>query len=79
MNIPESILAFQTGLALQNVTDGLFKAVPHFVAAPKGTEGKRVARNTLAIFMQPNVDEVIDNKSGVTFGQYANIIAEKHT
>lgn len=79
VNIPESTLAFQTGLSLENVTEGLFKAVPHFVAAPRGGNGERVARNTLAIFMQPNVDEIIDKRSNVTFGKYANMIAEKHT
>jgi isopenicillin N synthase-like dioxygenase len=79
VSIPESALAFQTGLALQYVTDGLFKAVPHFVAPPKGKSGHRIARNTLAIFMQPNVDEVIDKNSNLTFGKLASIMAEEHS
>ena len=77
VNIPSNCLAFQTGEALQLITGGAFKAVPHFVRGPK-TSG-HVARNTLAIFMQPNLDEIIDTRTGLTFGEFANAIAEQNT
>ena len=44
------------------IANGRFKAVPHFVRGRKGRG--RVARNTLAPFMQPDVDEVIDMERG---------------
>ncbi|CAH6719899.1 hypothetical protein CLIB1444_02S19108 [[Candida] jaroonii] len=59
VNIPKDCLAFQTGSALQEVSKGNFKAVPHYV---KGTNIPNIARNTLAVFCQPDLDEMV-NKS----------------
>lgn len=79
VNIPKNCLAFQTGEALQLITRGQFRAVPHFVkgvksAASPGTgtggPGMRVARNTLAVFTQPNLGEVVDVE-GTVFGDFA--------
>ena len=44
-----------------------------------GREATPAARNTLAIFMQPNIDEVIDRSKGITFGEFANIAVHNHT
>ena len=33
--------------------------------------GMRVARNTLAVFTQPGLGEVVDREGGVTFGEFA--------
>ncbi|CAK9437575.1 uncharacterized protein LODBEIA_P19530 [Lodderomyces beijingensis] len=46
VNIPHDCLAFQSGSALQEISKGKFRAVPHFV---KGTSMPRIARNTLAV------------------------------
>ena len=52
--------------------------MPHFVRGLKGESGrKRVARNTLAVFMQPNIDEVVNKSNGMTFSELANIALEK--
>jgi hypothetical protein len=63
------------------ITSGAFRAVPHFVRGPRYEAGdvKAVARNKLAIFMQPNVDEVIDKTSGMTFGEFANMAVQNHS
>lgn len=63
VGIPKDCLAFQTGEALEIITKGKFKAVPHFVrgAAPVG--GGAIARNTLAVFTQPNLWEMVDEKT----------------
>ncbi|KAK5057516.1 hypothetical protein LTR84_011516 [Exophiala bonariae] len=81
--IPRDSLAFQTGETLQLITQGRFKAVPHFV---KGVEkanvadpNARIARNTLAVFTQPNLDEVVDLKTGLTFGEFARGVVKKNT
>jgi isopenicillin N synthase-like dioxygenase len=81
VNIPADCLAFQTGEALQLITSGAFRAVPHSVRGPQNEtgEGRAVARNTLAIFMQPNVDEVIDKANRMTFGEFANIAVQNHS
>ena len=42
--------------------------MPHFVRVGGGANGSfnegRVARNTLAVFTQPNLDEVVDIRNG---------------
>ncbi|KAI9744471.1 MAG: hypothetical protein M1818_002000 [Claussenomyces sp. TS43310] len=84
VKIPRDCIAFQTGEALERITKGKFKAVPHFVkgvrpgwkgANPKG----RIARNTLAVFTQPNLGELVDVEQGITFGEFARGIVEKNT
>ncbi|OJJ86547.1 uncharacterized protein ASPGLDRAFT_44361 [Aspergillus glaucus CBS 516.65] len=76
VNIPKDCLAFQTGEALQSITRGKFRAVPHFVKGTKGGEG-RIARNTLAVFTQPNLGEVVDASSGKVFGEFAREVVER--
>ncbi|KAF1813700.1 Clavaminate synthase-like protein [Eremomyces bilateralis CBS 781.70] len=82
VGIPRDCLAFQTGEALERITKGKFRAVPHFVrgaALGKGAGGEgmaRVARNTLAVFTQPNLEEEVDE--GVTFAQFAREIVERN-
>jgi isopenicillin N synthase-like dioxygenase len=73
VDIPSNCIAFQTGEALQLITGGKFRAVSHFVRGPK--EGSaQVARNTLALFMQPDVDEVIDKERGMTYGEFVKLV-----
>ena len=76
VNIPADCLAFQTGSALESMTGGALKAVPHFVRGPAGNAA--VARNTLAVFTQPNLEEIVDLKTGMTFGEHIKISDEKH-
>lgn len=72
VSIPPNCLAFQTGEALQLITGGKFKAVPHFVRAGRlAKDGTRVARNTLAVFTQPGLAEVVDRDKGTTFGEFS--------
>lgn len=76
VNIPSDCLAFQTGEALQLITKGKFRAVPHFVCQ-NGMEGM-VSRNTLAIFMQPRLEEVVDRATGLTFGGFCQKVADRY-
>jgi isopenicillin N synthase-like dioxygenase len=77
VSIPRDCLAFQTGEALEIITKGKFKAVPHFVrGAAAGAEGGKVARNTLAVFTQPNLWEKVDEKRD--FAAFAKEIVEKN-
>lgn len=79
VNIPRDCLAFQTGEALQSITRGKFRAVPHFVKGAKanGDTGARIARNTLAVFTQPNLGEVVDSDTGKVFGEFAREVVER--
>ena len=99
VNIPRDCLAFQTGEALELMTKGKFKAVPHFVRGVDSDDlhasvddmggdetttnrlGKTgsIARNTLAVFTQPNLDEVIDRERELTFGDFARQTVERNT
>ena len=85
VSIPRDALAFQTGETLELITQGKFKAVPHFVRGVDPNdltgekEGMRVARNTLAVFTQPNLEEVVDVRTGLTFGEFARGVVKKNT
>lgn len=44
-----------------------------------GDEEGKIARNTLAVFTQPNLGEVVDSDMGLTFGEFARGVVEKNT
>ena len=71
VSIPHDCLGFQTGEALQVITGGKFRAVPHFVRAGGGKGSAGVARNTLAVFTQPGLEEIVDRVEGTTFGEFS--------
>ena len=73
VSIPRNCVAFQTGQALESITRGKFKAVSHFVRA--GSSGT-VARNTLAVFTQPNLWDLVDRQTD--FAAFAQSIIEKN-
>ncbi len=77
IDIPHDSLAFQTGEALEVITKGKFKAVPHFVKGGKASAGGgRVARNTLAVFTQPNLWEMVDGERD--FAAFARGVVERN-
>lgn len=80
VKIPRDCIAFQTGEALERITGGKFKAVPHFVRGARAalSDGK-IARNTLAVFTQPNLGEEVDMDQHITFGEFAGGIVAKNT
>lgn len=74
VNIPPDSLGFQTGSALQEISGDNFKAVPHYV---QGTSIPHIARNTLAVFCQPDLDEPVNDHEN--FAQFAQrIIKTNH-
>ncbi|KAA8642324.1 hypothetical protein EYZ11_002903 [Aspergillus tanneri] len=75
VNIPKDCLAFQTGEALQLITQGKFRAVPHFVKGARPTGDARIARNTLAVFTQPNLGEEVEK--GKSFGDFSREVMKK--
>lgn len=75
VTIPSDCLAFQTGESLELITGGRFRAVPHFVSVGDRNDGKRIARNTLAVFTQPGLEVVIKKESGTTFGEFCQEVA----
>lgn len=76
VNIPRDCLAFQTGEALEVITRGQFRAVPHFVRGTSANSGSSIARNTLAVFTQPSLWEKVDEKRD--FALFAKEIVEKN-
>ncbi|KAF2720221.1 Clavaminate synthase-like protein [Polychaeton citri CBS 116435] len=73
VHIPRDCLAFQTGEALQLITRGKFRAVPHFVRGGDASKGGKIARNTLAVFTQPNLWDVVDETTGRDFANLAQV------
>lgn len=80
VNIPRDCLAFQTGEALERITKGRLRAVPHFVRGISGggQSKERVARNTIAVFTQPNLWDVVDKDKGIDFAGFARGVVEKN-
>ena len=76
VSIPRDCLAFQTGEALEVITKGKFKAVPHFVRGAGPGQGGQVARNTLAVFTQPNLWDTVDERRD--FAAFAKEIVKKN-
>lgn len=85
VKIPRDCIAFQTGEALERITGGKFKAVPHFVRGARaknfvqGGKDRKIARNTLAVFTQPNLSEEVDRDQHITFAEFARGIVAKNT
>lgn len=77
VKIPRDCIAFQTGETLERITGGKFRAVPHFVRGARSCA--RIARNTLAVFTQPNLDDEVDRDQHITFGEFARGIVAKNT
>lgn len=53
-------IAYQMGEAIELKSGGLLQATPHMVRAPSPNLAAGVSRNTLAVFMQPRWDAVLD-------------------
>jgi hypothetical protein len=62
------------------MTGGALKAVPHFVRGLSAniSGNKPIARNTLAVFTQPNLGEIVDRKTRRTFREHTRLSDEKH-
>ena len=79
VDIPRDCLAFQTGEALEGMTKGRFRAVPHFVKGVSATvDGgvSRVARNTLAVFTQ--VRELVGHDFLCSYGTCFVFVFARH-
>ncbi|KZT22138.1 Clavaminate synthase-like protein [Neolentinus lepideus HHB14362 ss-1] len=74
VSIPPDCLAFQTGEALQLATAGRLRATPHCVRVGGGAQD--VSRETLAVFMQPDVDMLVGE--GMTFGEFSKRVFDEH-
>ncbi|KAF8416497.1 hypothetical protein EV426DRAFT_685885 [Tirmania nivea] len=77
VGIPKDALAFQTGEALEVITEGKFKAVLHFVRGCRAKLARGVARNTIAVFTQPNLYDMVDKTQD--FATFAKGIVERNT
>ena len=99
-SIPSDCMAFQTGEALQLLTQNRLRATPHYVAAcgtgptldstlhvirkkvqadeswKNVTEGA-VSRETMAVFLQPDISAVI-GEDGESFGAFTERIVGSH-
>ncbi|KAJ3416109.1 hypothetical protein HDV05_003078 [Chytridiales sp. JEL 0842] len=74
VSIPKDCLAFQLGEATQLASRGLLVATPHLV---RGGSAPNVARNTFAVFLQPNVDFKLTETQ--TFDDFTQEIIKRHS
>jgi isopenicillin N synthase-like dioxygenase len=58
-NMAPTSLGFQLGETLQIMSQGKFRATPHSVKAPTSDEAKALGRASLAVFLQPPLDQVL--------------------
>lgn len=62
---------------MQVHSGGVLRATPHYVRAPSSPAAAGVARNTLAVFMQPDVFEPMNMpQGGSLFAVYADSVAQ---
>ncbi|KAJ3257006.1 hypothetical protein HK103_004989 [Boothiomyces macroporosus] len=73
VKIPKEYLAFQIGEAAQVASKEALLATPHLV---RGAAYPNMSRNTLALFMQPNVDQEL--MPGYTFHDFTKDIMARH-
>lgn len=76
VSIPKDCVAFQTGEALEIVTNGHLLATPHCVAAGASLGPDRISRESFALFMQPNTDQHLS--SSITFGAFSKRVFNEH-
>jgi len=74
--IPPDCLAFQTGETLEIATAGQLRATPHCVRVGAGPGVESVSRETYALFMQPDVSQVISENE--TFGSFSKKVFSEH-
>jgi len=65
VRIPPDCLAFQIGESSQITSGGLLRATPHAVKALNPPDSAFIARDTFAVFMQPNVDFTLSPPDGI--------------
>ena len=65
INLPRDYMGFQIGETSQIQSGGFLRATPHAV---KPSRYPNVVRNTLAVFMQPSFETVLDPPSSVPIG-----------
>jgi len=75
VKIPRDCIAFQIGECSQVQTGGVLRATPHAVQAIAHPASVNVGRGTFAVFMQPNIDVLLEVPAGikvedVQVGQY---------
>ena len=66
VSVPPDCIAFQIGEASQIMTGGFLKATPHAVKAPEHPHSESFGRATLAVFMQPNHDVLMQPPAGLS-------------
>jgi isopenicillin N synthase-like dioxygenase len=59
VRIPANSLGFQIGETAQIMSGGILRAGPHAVIAPRRSNGESVCRSTMALFLQPNPEDVL--------------------
>ncbi|KAF8634434.1 hypothetical protein AX15_000884 [Amanita polypyramis BW_CC] len=74
--IPYDCLAFQTGEALALATGNRLQATPHCVRAGSSNPKHAISRETFALFMQPNSDQLLTPSK--SFGQFSKQVFHEH-
>ena len=64
IGIPPNMIAFQLGESTQIHTGGYLEATPHCVIKSEEIVGKKVGRNTFALFLEPDSLEVMKTPEG---------------
>ena len=63
--IPKNMLGFQLGESTQIHSGGYLEATPHCVVRNEDIAGKKITRNTFALFMQPDFVEEMKVPKGI--------------
>ncbi|KAK2461689.1 hypothetical protein APHAL10511_006152 [Amanita phalloides] len=76
VSIPHNCLAFQTGEALALATGNRLQATPHCVRVGSSDPKLSISRETFALFMQSNTDQLLT--PSISFGQFSKRVFDEH-
>ena len=66
ISIPSNMLAFQLGEVTQIISGGYLEATPHCVVRNSELAGRKISRDTFALFMEPNGLEKLGVPEGIS-------------
>lgn len=66
ISIPANMCAFQLGEVTQIISGGYLEATPHCVVRNSELAGRKISRDTFALFMEPNSLERLSVPEGVS-------------
>ena len=70
VTIPSDCCAFQIGETSQILSGGILQATPHAVLPPSRHQNQHISRESFALFLEPEFDDIITIPNGYTVDNF---------